>query len=203
MRVATRVRTCRGLLAFSLIAASCASRANREPERRITPEYDAKSGRLNLLKYDSTSKGVIDTWCYMDGSRVIRIDIDTDGDGKVDRWEHYDAAQRLEKVGISTRHDGVEDAWQFLNDDGSIARVEISLRRDGKVTRVEHYEHGRLLSAEEDDDEDGRMDKWETYEGERLASVAFDTTHRGTPDRRLIYAADGRVSVHADPGSRD
>ena len=33
----------------------------------------------------------------MDGSRVVRIEIDQNEDGRIDRWEYYDADQKLSK----------------------------------------------------------------------------------------------------------
>ncbi len=184
-------------MACALISAGCDQQA-AEARKRISPEYDKTTGRLKLLKYDSNGNGIVDTWSYMDGARVVRIEIDKDEDGKIDRWEYYGPDQKLEKVGFSRANDGKEDAWSYPGADGSIERIEISTNRDGKVTRVEHYRKNVLVAAEEDSDEDGRMDKWETYDGERLASVAFDTQHRGTPDRRLIYGADGSVRVEVD-----
>src|SRR5262249_52359557 len=135
----------------------------------------------------------------MDGARVVRIEIDKDEDGKIDRWEYYGPDQKIEKIGFSRSNDGKEDAWSYNNPDGTIARIEVSTRRDGKVTRTEHYKKDVLVSAEEDTDEDGQIDKWETYDGERLASVAFDTQHRGKPDRRLIYGPGGTARLEIDP----
>ena len=62
-----------------------------------------------------------------------------------------------------------------------IARIDVSTRRDGKVSRVEHYEAGKLVSAEEDSDGDGHVDKWERYESEHLSMVAFDTVIEERP----------------------
>jgi hypothetical protein len=184
-------------VACALIAAGCDQQA-AEARKRIAPEYDKTTGKLKLLKYDANGNGTVDTWSYMDGARVVRIEIDKDEDGKIDRWEYYGPDQKLERVGFSRLMDGKEDAWSYSGADGSVERIDVSTRRDGKVTRIEHYEKSVLVSAEEDSDEDGKMDKWEKYDGTRLASVAFDTQHRGTPDRRLIYAADGSVRVEAD-----
>lgn len=184
-------------LAGVLGAAGCRNDAN-EARKRITPEYDENTGKLRLLKYDSNGNGKIDTWSYMDGARVIRIEIDSDEDGKIDRWEYYDAEQHLEKVGLSRAGDGKEDAWSFTGPDGSLDHIDVSTRRDGKVNRIERYQQNRLATAEEDDDGDGAIDKWETYDGDRLASVAFDTQHRGTPDRRLVYSADGAARMEFD-----
>ena len=77
----------------------------------IEPVYDRKTGKLQLLKYDANGDGKVDTWSYMDGARVVRIEIGRDADGKIDRWEYYDVNQKLEKVGFSRANDGTEDAW--------------------------------------------------------------------------------------------
>lgn len=185
------------VLAFAPLIVAC-ERRDPEAARRIQPEYDQKTGRLALLKYDSNGNGTVDTFSYMDGARVVRIEIDKDEDGKIDRWEYYAPDQKLEKVGFSRSQDGKEDAWSFAGPDGSIARIEVSTRRDGKVNRIEHYRADRLVSAEEDSDADGKIDKWETYDGDRLATVAFDTMHRGSPDRRLIYGPNGTARLEVD-----
>src|SRR5262249_30045851 len=136
---------------------------------------------------------------YMEGSRVLRIEIDENEDGKVDRWEHYDANQKLEKVGVSKANNGKADRWEYLNPDGTVARVETA-GADGKITRTEYYEKNALSKAEEDANADGALDKWETYgDGGQLLSVAFDTQHRGRPDRRLIYGAGGDARVETIP----
>ena len=187
------------VLAFAVFSCACAGPGGDQAQKRMSPEYDKATGKLTLLKYDSNGDGKVDTWSYMDGARVIRIEIDKDQDGKIDRWEYYDANQKLEKIGTSRMQDGKEDSWAYLAPDGTIARIDVSTKHDGKVNRVEHYEKDVLVAAEEDDDGDGKVDKWETYDGPRLASIAFDTTHRGTPDRRLIYGADGTARLEVDP----
>ena len=186
-----------GALSAALAGGAC-QRADG-PAKKIEPTYNKKTGRLELLRYDSDGDGKFDTFSYMDGARVVRIEIDQNEDGKIDRWEYYGPGQKLEKVGFSRAQDGKEDAWSFVDANGAIDRVEISTRRNEKIDRIERYEKGVLVRAEEDTDGDGKFDKWETYDGERLSSVAFDTTHRGTPDRRLIYSADGSVRLEVDP----
>jgi hypothetical protein len=184
-------------MVVALFLVGCDRKADEGP-KRITPEYDKVTGKLKLLKYDSDGNGVVDTLSYMDGARVVRIEIDKNEDGKIDRWEYYDASQKLEKIGTSRSGDGKEDSWSYLDADGAITRVDVSAKHDGNISRVEHYDKGVLVSAEEDGDGDGRMDKWETYEGDHLSSIAFDTTHRGTPDRRLIYGANGQARLEVD-----
>jgi hypothetical protein len=188
----------------ALVCASWSACAGSPPARKqIEPVYDKQTGRLQLLKYDSNNNGTADTISYMDGSRILRIEIDKNEDGKPERWEYYDAAQKLTRVGFSRSGDGKEDAWSYADADGSIARVEIATRQDGVITRTEFYKKDVLVGAEEDSDADGVVDKWETYDGageeSRLASVGFDTLHRGRPDRRLTYAVSGAVRLELDP----
>ena len=186
---------CCVVLACALLSAGCQRRAEA---KRIEPVYDPKTGKLQLLKYDSNGNGAIDTWSYMDGARAVRIDIDSDEDGKIDRWEYYGANQQIEKIGFSRAKDGKEDAWSFPGSPAPSSGSRFRRSATARSARVEHFQADRVVAAEEDSDEDGRIDKWETYEGDRLASVAFDTLHRGTADRRLIYGADGTARLEVD-----
>lgn len=156
------------------------------------------------MKYDSDGDGRFDTFSYMDGPTILRIEIDQNEDGKIDRWEYYGPGKVLERVGVSRAQNGIEDTWQYFDRAGAITRIEMSSTR-GKngpvIDRVEYYEHGVLTHAEEDTDHDGMIDKWETYDGDRLAVVAFDDQHRGIPTRKLLYDADGSVRIEVEPPS--
>lgn len=183
-------------LAGTLALSGCGAAANTE--QQIERVYDA-DGRLQLLKLDANGNGVVDTWSYMDGPRITRIELDGNEDGVLDRWEYYNADQQIEKVGLSQAGDGNVDAWAFYAEDGTMARMEVSTRRDGTPNRVQFYENGVLVRAEEDTNGDSRADKWEQFDGARLASVSFDTKQLGAPDRRLIYGADGTVRLEVSP----
>jgi len=146
------------------------------------------TGRLTKLTYDSNGDGVEDTWGYMDGARVIRVESDQNGDGAVDRWEFHHVP------------DASRDSGERRNASSSVERVERSTFYDGHVSRREFYDAGILGRVEEDTNGDGQVDKWETYAGGSLALVALDTVGRGTPDRRLIYRPDGSFErIEIDP----
>jgi hypothetical protein len=157
--------------------------------------YDKQSGRLRQLTYDSNKNGKTDGIGYMDGTRILRIELDKDEDGKVERWEYYGADQKLEKVGISGANDGAVDHWAYRAADGTLLKMEISTKRNGKVQRTEVYEKDALVRVEEDTDENGVVDKWETYSGGTLTSVAFDTEGKGLPVKRLVYSRDGVIRI--------
>jgi hypothetical protein len=157
------------------------------PDQRVEAKYDQATGKLSQLTVDAIKDGKPNITSYMDGTKFQRIEIDSNEDGKVDRWEYYGPDQRVERVGLSRANDGKQDAWVVPGADGAVARLEISTRRNGTVSRVEFYEHGALSRAEEDTDADGRIDKWERYESGALVSVSFDTAKSGKPTTTIDY----------------
>ena len=110
------------LVAVLLPALACGP--SESTKKRVETVYDQKTGKLQELKWDETGDGKTDRWAYMDGSRVVRVEIDDNADGKVDRWEYYSADRKIEKVGFSRAKDGVEDAWAYNGPDGQLARIE-------------------------------------------------------------------------------
>jgi hypothetical protein len=166
------------------------------------PHYD-KEGRLTLLTYDRTGDGKIDTWGYMNGARVVRVEVDENADGKVDRWE-YHRADGCEGAGCEGSGPPGRPAGSGVGamdtPEATIERIERATRHDGRVSRREFFEKGALVGVEDDTDGDGKIDKWETYRDGTLATLALDTQGRGTPDRRLIYRPDGTLGrIETDP----
>ena len=179
-----RPSPCAGLL-LGLSLSACRP---APPDESVQATYDKQTGKLSRLTVNGAKDGNPNIISYMDGAKVVRIEIDKDEDGLVERWEYYSPDQKLAKVGFSRSNNGKPDAWAFQNDDGSVARLEISTRRDGKVDRTEYYLAGELSRAEEDTDGDGRVDKWEQYASGALTSVSFDTTKSGKPTTTIDYS---------------
>jgi hypothetical protein len=163
--------------------------------------YSPNTGRLEELRYDTDGDGDVDIRTFMDGNRALRSEVDTDGNGIVDRWEYYGPDGKVEKVGTSSANDGVEDTWTFQAANGDVLRIERSAARDGRVSRREAFLEGQLVSAEEDTNGDGEVDRWETYDHARLSTLAFDSSRsHGLPDQRLVYDADGQLArIEDDP----
>lgn len=117
--------TASGILAYR-ISGPYGERTREDPRvRRIT---DPATGRLRLLIYDADGNGRFDTWAYMDGDRLLRMEVDEDGDGVIDRWEYFRPDGTVEKIGTSSTHDGRPDTWEDVNPAGSAK----STRQDGK-----------------------------------------------------------------------
>jgi hypothetical protein len=188
------------LLCFVAALAGCSRSAGPKPQAT----YDKETGLLRTLTFDANRNGTIESTSYMDGTRISRIELELDENGKVDRWDVYKPDRTLEKVGFSRLNDGVMDAQAFYEPKGILARMEISTRRDGRFDKTEFYEAGALVRSEDDANRDGRPDKWETYRAVRQAgpnepayaitSSAFDDSGRGRPERRFVYASNGSIA---------
>ena len=129
----------------------------------------------------------------MDGARVVRIEIDKDEDGKIDRWEYYGRIRSSRRSGSRARRTARRTRGRTPVLTARLSAIDVSTRRDGTVNRVEHYENDLLVRAEEDTDEDGQIDKWETYDGERLrvGRVRHACT-AANPIAGSIYGPNGR-----------
>src|SRR5262245_28915995 len=143
------------LILLGALVTACQKPASSDG--RVQASYDKTSGRLNQVTVDAAKDGKPNIFSYMNGTKFIRIEIDKDEDGKIDRWEYYGDDQKISKVGISRANDGKPDAWMFQGPDGTVGRIEISTRRDGVVNRREFYEKDVMTRAEEDTDNDGRV----------------------------------------------
>jgi hypothetical protein len=193
------------LAAFAGGSVACAPPQAAPPERgpappagtdRLKPTYDT-TGKLQKLQYDRNSDGRIDTWGYMDGTRVVKVEVDENGDGTVDRWEYHRADGPADSSAATAARPGAAAGPGAV--DTTIERIERATRFDGRVSRREFFTDGVLTKTEEDTDGDGQIDKWETYVDGGLSVMALDTQGRGTPDRRLVYRSDGSLDrIEAD-----
>jgi antitoxin component YwqK of YwqJK toxin-antitoxin module len=183
-----------------ILAAACSNRPPDPAKQTTKPTYDKTTGKLTQLTYDRNGNGVIDTWTDMDGAKPLRSRIDANEDGRPDRWEYYDEAGKLLKVGFSRKDDGKPDAWAYAGADGSVERVEVSSKSDEKIIdRWEFYKGGQLVRVEEDTNADGRVNVWETYEGGALKTTTFDEDGDGRPDRRLSYRDGALAFIESAP----
>lgn len=156
--------------------------------------YDAW-GRLERLDYDSNGDGRPDVIAHHRGAKLPSLlEVDSDFDGTIDRWEDYDAAGRLVKVGTASRGVG-PDTWAYPGPGEQPSRREYDADRDGRIEKVEIYRAGRVARVELDGDGDGRFDRWQTWAAGRLESEELDIDADGRPDRRLRYGPRGRIQA--------
>jgi len=197
-------------LLAGLLVALAAGCSPPEQGAKAQPEYDPNTHLLTKLYYDANKNGKNESTAYMRGAHIVRVELDWDENGKVERWDIYNDDGSLQKVGLATRNDGVMDNQVFYSPSGAMERIEISTRRDGRFDRTEYYTNNVLIRSEDDTNHDGRPDKWDTYmpvakaaaglPAYTITSTAFDEDGRGKPTRRLIFGSGGSiVRVEIDP----
>jgi hypothetical protein len=161
---------------------------------RASGVYTHDTRVLVRLDYDYDADGAIDVRTYMRNGRPVRLEGDTDGDGRVDRWEYYGPTGELLRIGASSASDGREDTW--IRTVGGERHVDVSIERDGVIDRREVYRDGVLLRAESDTNHDGLPDRWEEFASGRLARLLVDDQKRfGRPTRRMVYGAGGKLRI--------
>lgn len=164
-----------GCLALAVFAVACGSQPS---STSVVPKYNRDTGKLTSIEVDRDKDGRFEARAFMDGTRIQRIEIDSNADGKPERWEYYGPAGTA----------GGESV---------IVRAEEASETTGKVSRWEYFEQGTIARVEEDVDEDGRVDKWEQYRAGTLAFVDLDLSGSGKPERRLVYEPGGNVTSHS------
>jgi hypothetical protein len=149
--------------------AACRQQASaQESAGRVQPSYDAKTGKLTKLAYDSNANGKDDTWAYMDGARLVRLEADENEDGKIDRWEYYPAGPAS---GPKQAPDRIERA---------LVRIEEDTDGNGAIDKWETYTEGALSVLALDTSGRGKPDRRLIYRADgRLDRVEADPTGSG------------------------
>jgi hypothetical protein len=164
--------------------------------------YDAW-GRLQRIEYDSNGDGRPDQIALHDGRKhPHQLDVDSDFDGRTDRWERYDDEGRLLKVGTASAPGRAPDLWTVIGPPGAPERREHDADGDGVMERIDVVRDGRVAAVELDSDRDGRIDRWQVWEQGRLVSEGLDTDRDGAADRTVRYDPRGKVLALEPVASR-
>jgi hypothetical protein len=65
-------------------------------------------------------------------------------------------------VAVDTNKDGKPDRWEIY-ENGVLARIETDSNFDGKADEWVYAENGKPAKLEKDSDYDGKVDQWVTY----------------------------------------
>jgi hypothetical protein len=155
--------------------------------------YD-RWGRIARIEHDSNGDGKPDRISHHNAQRTpYSIEVDTDLDGRMDRWESYDERGTLLKFAVS-RQGQRADMWIIVDPQGRPQRREYDDDRDGKVERAEILRGVHVFRTEIDSDRDGRFDRWQDWVGSLVVSEELDTDSDGKPDRRVHFSRRGNVT---------
>lgn len=142
---------------------------------------------------DRNQDGVSDRIITYQGLGAARIEeMDTDFDGRVDRWDTFGATgQRLRSA--TARGGARADRVATYDHRGLLERVETDADLDGVFEIIQIHESGRLAETRVDTDRNGRTDRIQDFRAGYLAFEDFDTNEDGRSDLRLNFARDGSL----------
>jgi hypothetical protein len=171
----THAWTCAAAL-LSACRAQTPAPAPRLLEKGPYQALYAPDGVLERLAYDADGDSRADVVTfYAGGGRPLRAEVDSDLDGKVDRWEVYGEGGKTSRLGSARRGGHAPDLWSFADGAGGVSRREY------------------------DDDGDGRFERAEDLAGARTVAEELDGDGDGRRDRRIVFGEDGSVAwVEAD-----
>jgi hypothetical protein len=155
--------------------------------------YDLHTHALVRRVVDRNQDGVSDRIITYEGLGGARLEeMDTDFDGRVDRWDTFGATgQRLRSA--SARTGSRPDRVASYDRAGLLDRVETDADLDGIFEVVQIHEAGRLAETRIDTDGNGRVDRIQDFRAGYLAFEDFDTNEDGRSDLRLTFAKDGTL----------
>ena len=168
------------------------SDGNAEEVRYLDPE----SGRLVRVERDSDFDGKLDDFVTYDGDTpAIRVR-DTNANGASDSWERF-AGGVLEAKTLDQDHDGVKDTF-FRYGGGELTELLRDANNDGTIDRIERYRARRRTHTEEDTTLNGFMDTWTEYavvgDAEVVARIERDTHDKGKPNVFETYETQDELT---------
>lgn len=122
-------------------------------------EYFGPQGELLMIGTSSLNDGVEDTWTWVTLTNGEgRVDLSSGRDRVINRHEYY-AGKALARVELDTNADGRIDRWDRY-EDGVLreARFDTSFQAGRPDRRLLYDPQGRFTGAEADDDRDGHFD---------------------------------------------
>jgi hypothetical protein len=136
--------------------------AQKESEKKVATPRTQKV-KAKEIKLDRNYDGKIDRLeVYDEKGRVVRIEADTTGDGKMNEWIYFKDGVRS-KAEKDVNGDGKVDSFLTYNEKGILIKSESDTTGDGKVDEWGHYKNGNIIKAEKDTNADGKPDTWIKY----------------------------------------
>ena len=133
---------------------------------QLDETWTYKNNRLSETTHDRNLDGIVDQKYYFGTSGIIKsAEIDYNFDGTFETKQSYQKGNIVSEVSDMNQNGIVE--YRVLFRHGSIDSIEFIDEATRKVRKLQHYESGRLVSAEFDSNGDGQLDtkyKYDEYE---------------------------------------
>jgi hypothetical protein len=109
------------------------------------------------VRVDTDGDGVVETRVKVDAGNLAGVGFSLANDGVIDAWAYRDAANQLVRIEVSTKRNGKIDRWEHYTNN-QMVRVEIDTNGNGRADRWQTYDAGILIDTVLDANEDGQPD---------------------------------------------
>ncbi len=116
-----------------------------------------------VSSYDTNEDGQADKWIENFSNGAMRIEVDSDFNGVVDRVIRFDSEGKTNYEEYDFDLDGIIDTYYFYGEEG-LERQELDSNGDGEIDIWVHLKEGTFMkSYERDTDFDGQIDVIKEY----------------------------------------
>ena len=100
----------------------------------------------SLVKQDTDKDGRIDRIAHLDkDGEILRLEIDSDGDGFMDRFQYYDQGKII-RLEADRNHDGKTDSRDYFEDGKRTRHEEYSLET-GRINPIIYFDKDEKIEV--------------------------------------------------------
>ncbi len=162
--------------------------------------YRFEKGEVTASEQDLTGDGRTNAWTDFAHQCPVLRKTDSDGDGQVDQFIHFDPkgrACRIEKQPLT--HACKHFGQVLFLENGTPVEQHKDTNADGRVDMLTRYKKGRPASMDKDINLDGTYDYFAIFDDcGRMEKSREDTDFNGTMDRKRHYRAGELVKTLND-----
>ena len=154
----------------------------------------ALDGALREIKYDSNGDQKPDVFAFFSGRTTPDLlEIDENHDGKIDRWEEYNALGQMMRYATSAKGGTAERFIEIDPMTKATLQIETDADHNGKRERLEAFAGGKVTRTEIDTNGDGKRERVGIWSGGHLMSEEIDQDGDGRADIRITHSKTGAV----------
>jgi len=191
------------LLILAAVLISALVYAYRHPVEEETAAFDPTVPRT----VDTDADGLIDRWEHFnEQGRIILVETDGNADGRIDRWEHLYPDGKAAKVYVDQDGNGIHELVEYYRPSGAKRLVLRYSNSDGELVlkRSAYRADDRLLEEQTDTDGDGIVNQLVQYNASGGKYIeAVDSSGKGYLDEWTQYNARKQVIERATDADGD
>ena len=145
-----------------------------------------KRGRIIKLDIDSDADELMDRFQYYEKEQIIKVERDTDHDQQIDCRDYFEAGKRTRHEKLSNDTGQVIQNIQFDSQERPL-KMQKDTTGDGLFDSIYHFKEGMLSSSTKDTDCDGKPNIRQTYRDDKPLQRRVDDDGDGRFDIITVF----------------